>query len=104
DPWLLIKVEDEAARSAKQQDILEEKSRSVVTGRSIDEIAAGRAVKKQSARKTTAAKAVWHSSRARSAPKAPPAKAANGTASSAKSRRGVKSRGATKSDKASPGK
>ena len=42
DPWLLIKADDEAARSARETDVLEEQPRSVVTGRSIPEIAQGR--------------------------------------------------------------
>ena len=40
--WLLIKSEDEAARHAGDPDILEEEPRSVVSGRSILEIAEGR--------------------------------------------------------------
>ncbi len=39
DNWLLIKQHDDAARTAKQRDILVEKPRSVKTGRSMDEIA-----------------------------------------------------------------
>jgi bifunctional non-homologous end joining protein LigD len=42
DPWLLIKAHDEAAASASDPDILEAKPRSVVSGRSIEEIAEGR--------------------------------------------------------------
>ncbi len=52
EPWLLIKADDEEARSAKAGDILEEMPRSVVSGRSIPEIAEG----KGKAR-------VWHSNR-----------------------------------------
>ena len=51
--WLLIKGKDEDARGPRDKDILEEKSRSVMTGRSIEEIAAGRGGKKR----------VWHSNR-----------------------------------------
>ena len=40
--WLLIKAHDAAAREAGGKDILEQKPRSVVTGRSMDEIAAGK--------------------------------------------------------------
>src|SRR5262245_49371854 len=40
--WLLIKSHDEAARTEHDPDILEEKPLSVVTGRSIPEIAAGK--------------------------------------------------------------
>jgi bifunctional non-homologous end joining protein LigD len=50
--WLLIKATDEAARSARDADILEERPESVVTGRSLDEIAAGKGRKR-----------VWHSNR-----------------------------------------
>src|SRR6516162_145431 len=51
--WLLIKGKDEEARGRDEKDILEEKSRSVTTGRSIEEIAAGKGGKKR----------VWHSNR-----------------------------------------
>ena len=51
--WLLIKAKDEEARGPRDKDILEEKSRSVVTGRSIEEIAEGKGKKR-----------VWHSNRA----------------------------------------
>ncbi|MCW5694928.1 MAG: DNA ligase D [Pseudolabrys sp.] len=40
--WLLIKSDDEAARTAKQPDILEEADFSIKTGRSMDEIAQGK--------------------------------------------------------------
>jgi len=49
DNWLLIKQHDDAARGARDKDIPEEKSRSVVTGRSLDEIAKG-APKKMTAK------------------------------------------------------
>jgi bifunctional non-homologous end joining protein LigD len=52
--WLLIKGKDEEARGPRGKDILEEKSRSVVTDRTIEEIAAGKGGKKR----------VWHSNRA----------------------------------------
>jgi bifunctional non-homologous end joining protein LigD len=52
--WLLIKGKDEAARGPRGEDILEEQPLSVVTGRSIEEIAAGKGGKKR----------VWHSNRA----------------------------------------
>jgi bifunctional non-homologous end joining protein LigD len=48
--WLLIKSDDEFARSAKDPDILEEKNLSAATGRSMDEIAGAEG-------------AVWHSNR-----------------------------------------
>ena len=54
DNWLLIKGKDDEARGPRDEDILEEKSRSVTTGRTIEEIAAGRGGKKR----------VWHSNRA----------------------------------------
>jgi bifunctional non-homologous end joining protein LigD len=54
DNWLLIKGKDEAARGPRDKDILEEQSRSVTTGRSIEEIAAGKGGNKR----------VWHSNRA----------------------------------------
>jgi len=40
--WLLIKAHDEAARTDKDPDVLEEMDRSVVTGRTIPEIAEGK--------------------------------------------------------------
>src|SRR5918997_5415523 len=49
--WLLIKSDDEAARSAKDPDILEEMPLSVKTGRSLEEIAGD------------AKSAVWRSNR-----------------------------------------
>jgi bifunctional non-homologous end joining protein LigD len=56
DNWLLIKAHDDAAREAGGKDILEQKSRSVVSGRSIDEIAKGAPKKKSSLRKTKSAR------------------------------------------------
>jgi bifunctional non-homologous end joining protein LigD len=53
--WLLIKGRDEDARSGRDADILEQEPRSVATGRSMDEIAAGMGKKR-----------VWHSNRAAS--------------------------------------
>jgi bifunctional non-homologous end joining protein LigD len=41
-PWLLIKSDDEWARGARDPDILEEEPRSVVSGRTIPEIAEGK--------------------------------------------------------------
>jgi bifunctional non-homologous end joining protein LigD len=52
--WLLIKGKDAEARGPRDEDILEEQPRSVATGRSIEEIAAGAGGKKR----------VWHSNRA----------------------------------------
>src|SRR5262249_44757940 len=51
-PWLLIKSKDEAARGPGDADILEEQPRSVVSGRSIPEIAEGKGRKRG-----------WHSNR-----------------------------------------
>jgi len=45
DNWLLIKQQDDHARSVSDKDILEQKARSVKTGRSLDEIAKGAATK-----------------------------------------------------------
>jgi bifunctional non-homologous end joining protein LigD len=53
DNWLLIKGKDEYARSGRDEDILEEEPLSVVSGRSIEEIAGGKGKKR-----------VWHSNRA----------------------------------------
>jgi len=50
--WLLIKAHDEAERSPRDPDILEEEALSVVSGRSIEEIAQGKGKKR-----------VWHSNR-----------------------------------------
>jgi bifunctional non-homologous end joining protein LigD len=50
--WLLIKGRDDEARSGRQDDILEQESLSVASGRSMDEIAAGKGKKR-----------VWHSNR-----------------------------------------
>src|ERR1700742_4249157 len=54
--WLLIKGNDDAARSGRAKDILDEEPLSVASGRSMDEIAAGKGKKR-----------VWHSNRADSA-------------------------------------
>ena len=51
DNWLLIKSEDEAARGAKDPDILEEKPKSVASGRTLEAIAKAEG------------DAVWHSNR-----------------------------------------
>ena len=50
DNWLLIKSDDEAARGSRDPDILEEKPKSVVSGRTIERIA-------------KAGDAVWHSTK-----------------------------------------
>ncbi len=56
--WLLIKGKDEEARSGPDADIIEEEPLSATTGRSMDEIAAGKGKKR-----------IWHSNRGNSAPK-----------------------------------
>jgi len=50
EPWLLIKATDDAARTKSDHDILEEMPNSVVTGRSLDQIAGDK-------------RKVWHSNR-----------------------------------------
>ncbi len=55
--WLLIKGKDEAARSERSGDILEEEPLSAVSGRSMEEIAEGKGKKR-----------VWHSNRRAAAP------------------------------------
>ncbi len=50
--WLLIKGKDDAARAPRGKDILDEQPLSAVTGRSIEQIAAGKGMKQ-----------VWHSNR-----------------------------------------
>ena len=52
DNWLLIKAKDGDARGPREKDILDEKSRSVVSGRTIEEISGGKGRKR-----------VWHSNR-----------------------------------------
>ncbi len=52
EPWLLLKARDEEARAANDPDILEDEPLSVVSGRSISEIAEGKGRKR-----------VWHSNR-----------------------------------------
>ncbi len=59
--WLLIKGKDEAARGPRGKDILTEAPRSVASGRSIEEIEAGKGKKR-----------VWHSNRSETAD--PPAR------------------------------
>ncbi|MCC6780671.1 MAG: DNA ligase D [Hyphomicrobiales bacterium] len=46
DPWLLIKVDDAAARTGAESDILSTAPLSVVSGRSIEEIAAGKGARR----------------------------------------------------------
>src|SRR5512132_1215359 len=58
DNWLLIKQHDDAERSADGRDILEEEPRSVVSGRTMEEIA-------------NRSKKVWHSNRTKTESKQP---------------------------------
>ncbi len=57
DNWLLIKSKDDEARGPRDPDILEEEPLSAATGRSMEEIAAGKGGKRR----------VWHSNRAETA-------------------------------------
>ena len=57
DNWLLIKADDAAARELGDKDILEQKPRSVISGRSMDEIAAGKPMRKTSKTKSQRANA-----------------------------------------------
>ncbi|MDP8917469.1 MAG: non-homologous end-joining DNA ligase, partial [Pseudomonadota bacterium] len=57
ESWLLIKAEDGYARTEDDPDILEEAPHSVKTGRSLEEIAPGRAAKSAAKRKAPAKKA-----------------------------------------------
>jgi bifunctional non-homologous end joining protein LigD len=84
--WLLIKAKDEEARGPRDEDILEEQSRSVTTGRSIEEIAAGKDGKR-----------VWHSNRPAGG------KAGNAVAFKAKIKEIVARPAATSSTKAKRG-
>jgi bifunctional non-homologous end joining protein LigD len=56
DNWLLIKQHDDAERSARDEDILDEEPLSVATGRSLEEIAGGAPKKKSAVKKKAAAK------------------------------------------------
>ncbi len=76
--WLLIKEDDEQARPHSQGDVLEERPESVISGRSIDEVAArrdrvwrsGRAEKTKPARAPAKAKS-GHKARVGAAPELP---------------------------------
>ena len=52
DNWLLIKQHDEAARDPRDKDILDQKPRSVKSGRTMDEIAKGGRAKRNKTRTT----------------------------------------------------
>jgi bifunctional non-homologous end joining protein LigD len=93
DPWLLIKAADEDARTEKDPDILEEKPLSAVTGRSIEEIADGKPVRKKSARASTPAKAVWNSNRKPAAAKTAARPRERKPRTAAKKTRAAKGRG-----------
>ena len=72
DNWLLIKQHDDAERSASDKDILEEQPLSVVTGRTMDEIAIGpkkewRSGKKPDQQKASSSKAATKRKPARAA-------------------------------------
>jgi len=77
DNWLLIKQKDDAARSARDEDILDEQPRSVKSGRAMDEIAKGaprkriskKTGKKASKKKTSKKKAEKQTGKRKSRPK-----------------------------------
>ncbi|HEX9072756.1 MAG TPA: DNA ligase D, partial [Pseudolabrys sp.] len=71
DNWLLIKQHDEAERSARDKDILQEEPLSVVTGRTMDEIANG--PKKEWRNKPTTIKSSKENMRLASSKDDPPA-------------------------------
>ena len=58
DNWLLIKQHDDAERGPRDRDILEEKPRSVVSGRSINQIAEGVRKRNPAGKKSPARKRV----------------------------------------------
>ena len=90
--WLLIKAHDEAARSEGDPDILEEKPpNSVVTGRSIPEIAEGKGRKR-----------VWHSNRG--VKENVKAGATRGVAAAARPAKTARARGARAREKMSKAK
>ena len=53
DNWLLMKAHDKTARAPGDKDILEQKPRSVISGRSMDEIAKGAKINAGKRKKTT---------------------------------------------------
>ncbi len=57
--WLLIKGSDDAARSAADPDILEEAPASVISGRTVEDIAAGKPAPKRRAAKAKAKADPW---------------------------------------------
>ena len=66
DNWLLIKQDDDAGRSPKDEDILEEEPLSAASGRSMEQIAKG-------------SRKVWHSNRAKAGRTPPKARRAAAT-------------------------
>ncbi|HET9716577.1 MAG TPA: DNA ligase D [Pseudolabrys sp.] len=82
DNWLLIKQHDDAERSARDKDILEEQPLSVATGRSLEEIASN-------------PKRIWHSNRSQPAPPALEKTAKNSTPKTARKKIARKKRSAT---------
>ena len=61
--WLLIKQHDEAERSARDKDILEEEPLSATTGRTMDEIAEGPKKEWRTNRKSASSKAIKNTGR-----------------------------------------
>jgi bifunctional non-homologous end joining protein LigD len=86
--WLLIKGNDDAARGSRDKDILEAEPRSAATGRTMEEIAAGKGRKR-----------VWNSNRDETATAKPAAKsrAKSRTKSKTESKSTSKTRAATTS-------
>lgn len=82
DPWLLIKSADEAARSERDKDVLEEMPLSVATGRDMDEIAAGKKPAKRRAARQPAEK--------QTAPAMTASKSASGTTSKPSAKKAAK--------------
>ena len=91
DNWLLIKARDDAARDEREPDILEEAPNSVVSGRSIDEIAKAKGRVWQSNRADAKPKTVAAAAKTRSASARKPQ-----SARSARPRQPAKARGAKK--------
>jgi bifunctional non-homologous end joining protein LigD len=76
DNWLLIKQHDEAERSARDKDILDEQPLSVATGRSLDEIAEGAPKKPRKSAKVVVSKDGKHTPRRKKKTKIPARKRA----------------------------
>ena len=92
DNWLLIKQHDDAERSARDKDILEELPLSVVTGRSLDEIAEG--APRHTKKKTKASAAAKPKTAKKASAKAPAKKV---TAKAAAKKTGAKKKKAASS-------